>query len=270
MTSDTAAANGQLSWLHLAFIALGGVVLLLIVAPLLGIYLKSTFGDIVATARDAAVRESIWLTLWVSMVATLVVAVACIPFAYILARKDFPLKGLVSGIVDLPVIVPHSVAGIAILGVVARGSLLGSAAESMGFEIVGTPVGIGVAMAFVSVPFLINSARDGFAAVPDRLEKAALGLGASPLRMFFTVSVPLAWRAIVSGLVLMWGRGMSEFGAVMIIAYHPMTTPILIYERFSAFGLKYSRPISALFMLVCLVIFIALRILAQRRGNADR
>jgi len=270
MSRNTAAAKGQISWLHLTFSALGGVVLLLIVAPLLGIYLKSTFGEIVATAQDAEVRESIWLTLWVSMAATLVFAIACIPFAYILARKDFPLKGFVTGIVDLPVIVPHSVAGIAILGIVARDTLMGSAAESMGFDIVGTPVGIGAAMAFVSVPFLINSARDGFAAVPERLEKAALGLGASPLRVFLTVSVPLAWRAIVSGLVLMWGRGMSEFGAVMIIAYHPMITPVLIYERFSAFGLKYSRPVSALFMLVCLVMFIVLRILAQGRKNAGR
>jgi len=256
------------SWLHLTFIALGGAVLLFIVAPILGIYLKSTVGEVAEAAKEAEVRDSIWLTLWVSMAGTLAFAFACVPFAYILARKTFPLKGLITGIIDLPVIVPHSVAGIAILTIVARDTFIGNVAESMGLEIVGTPLGIALAMAFVSVPFLINAARDGFAAVPERLENVALGLGASPLRVFFTVSVPLAWRAIVSGLILMWGRGMSEFGAVLIVAYHPMIAPVLIYERFGAFGLKYSRPVSALFMAVCLVIFVILRLVARRRGNA--
>jgi len=241
---------------------------LFIVAPILGIYLKSTVGEVAEAASEPEVRGSIWLTLWVSMAATLAFSIACVPFAYILARKNFPLKGLISGIIDLPVIVPHSVAGIAILTIVARDTFVGRVAESLGLEVVGTPLGIAVAMAFVSVPFLINAARDGFAAVPERLENVALGLGASPLRVFFTVSVPLAWRAIVSGLILMWGRGMSEFGAVLIVAYHPMIAPILIYERFGAFGLKYSRPVSALFMSVCLVIFIILRLVARRRGNA--
>lgn len=217
---------------------------------------------------EGEVRASIWLTIWVSMAATLVFAVACIPFAYILARKEFPLKGLVTGIIDLPIITPPSVAGIALLSVLARDGFLGRTAESVGAEVVGAPAGIAAAMAFVSVPFLINAARDGFAAVPERLEKVALSLGASPLRVFFTISVPLAWRGIVSGLVLMWGRGMSAFGAVVIVAYHPMTTPVLIYERFGAFGLRYSLPVCVLFMSVCLALFVVLRLLARKRKDA--
>lgn len=251
------------------FVVLGGLILLFIVAPLLGIYVNSTGAELLDSAKDGEVQESIWLTVWVSMAATLVFAIACIPFAYFLARKDFPLKGFVSGIVDLPVIVPHSVAGIAILSLVARKTFLGDLAEGMGLEFVGTKVGIATAMAFVSVPFLINAARDGFAAVPERLEKVALSLGASPLRVFLTVSVPLAWKAILSGLILMWGRGMSEFGAVIVVAYHPMITPVLIYERFGAFGLKYSRPVSGVFLAVCLAVFIVLRLLARTKRNAQ-
>ncbi|MBN1593545.1 MAG: ABC transporter permease [Candidatus Coatesbacteria bacterium] len=258
-----------LSWLHLTFIALGGLVLFFIVAPILGIYLKSTYGEIAEVAKEAEVRDSIWLTLWVSMAATLVFSIACVPFSYFLARKTFPLKGIVMGIIDLPVIVPHSVAGIAILTVVSRDTLIGDTSEWLGIDLIGTPWGIAAAMAFVSVPFLISAARDGFAAVPERLENVALGLGASPLRVFLTISMPLAWRAIASGLILMWGRGMSEFGAVLIIAYHPMIAPVLIYERFGAFGLKYSRPISVLFMTVCLLMFIALRLLASGKKNAE-
>jgi len=250
------------------FAALGGVVLLFIVAPLISMFVSCSLPELAETAKDDEVRSSIWLTLWTSMAATVIFAVAAIPFAYLLARKDFPLKGLVTGIIDLPIVIPHSAAGIALLGVISRGTLLGKAAGKMGFSFVGSSAGIMAAMAFVSIPYLLNSARDGFLAVPVRLEKAALSLGASPLQVFLTVSVPLAWRAILSGLILMWARGMSEFGAVLIIAYRPMITPVLIYERFTSFGLKYARPVAVLFISVCLIFFITLRLLAREEQNA--
>jgi len=254
--------------LHLVFAALGGAVLLFIVGPLAGIFLDCSASRIVETAAEAEVRRSIWLTLWASMAATLVASVAAVPFAYLLARKEFPLKRLVTAIVDLPVVIPHSAAGIAILGLISRESLAGRAAESLGYKLVSSPAGIMAAMAFVSLPFLINAARDGFAAFPVRLEKAALNLGASPARVFFTISLPLAWRAVLSGLVMMWARGLSEFGAVVIVAYHPMVTPVMIFERFSDFGLESALPVAAVFILVCLAVFVALRLLATESKNA--
>jgi molybdate/tungstate transport system permease protein len=202
------------------------------------------------------------------MMATIVFAFAAIPFAYLMARKTFPLKKLITGIIDLPVVIPHSAAGIAILGFVSRNSVLGKIGSSIGLDFVGRPAGIAVAMAFVSIPYLINAARDGFSGVPGRLENAALSLGASPSRVFFTISLPLAWRNIVSGLILMFARGMSEFGAIIIVAYHPMVTPVLIYERFGAFGLKYARPVSVLFILISLTVFILLRFLAREKDSS--
>ena len=262
--------NTRCEPLSLAFAALGGLVLLFIVAPLASMFVSCSVPELVETAKDNAVQSSIWLTLWTSMAATAFFAIAAIPFSYLLARKDFPLKGLVTAIIDLPIVIPHSAAGIALLGIVSKNGVLGKAATQIGFSFVGTPAGIMAAMAFVSIPYLINSARDGFLAVPVRLEKAALSLGASPLRVFLTVSVPLAWRSILSGSILMWARGMSEFGAVLIIAYHPMITPVLIYERFGAFGLKYARPAAVLFIVVCLVFLAALRLLAGGKNNAQR
>ena len=223
--------------------------------------------DLLQTAREREVRSSIWLTLWTSMGAALVFSVGAIPFSYLLARKRFPLKGLVTGIIDLPIVIPHSAAGIALLGVLSRNSAMGKAAGRLGFGFVGHPAGIMAAMAFVSLPFLINAAREGFQSVPERLEKAALSLGASPTRVFFTISLPLAWRSILSGFILMWARGMSEFGAVIIMAYHPMTTPVMIYERFGSFGLKYARPVAVLFLFVCLFFFILFRLLARERKS---
>jgi molybdate/tungstate transport system permease protein len=256
--------------LYLLFTFLGGLVLLFVIAPLAGMILHTSFDELTSVAAERDVQESIALTLWTSMVGTLLVAIAAVPFSYLLARKSFPLKRLVSAIVDIPIVIPHSAAGIAILGVISRGTPAGQAAEQMGFHFVGGAAGIIVAMAFVSLPFLINAARDGFAAVPERLEKAALSLGASQTRVFFTISVPLAWRSILSGFVLMWARGLSEFGAVVIVAYHPMVTPVLIYERFGAFGLQAARPIAVLFIAVCLVFFIVIRLLGREPDNASR
>jgi molybdate/tungstate transport system permease protein len=251
--------------IQLVFILLGALILLFIIAPLLGMFLKTSPQSLFETAKDKEVTSSIWLTIWVSVVATTLFAFAAIPLSYLLARKSFPLKKLVTGIIDLPVVIPHSAAGIAILGFVSRDTVLGKMGSAIGLNFIGNPAGIAVAMAFVSIPYLINSARDGFAGVPERTEKAALTLGATPARVFFTISLPLAWRNVVSGLILMFARGMSEFGAVIVVAYHPMITPVLIYERFGAFGLKYARPVSVLFILISLTLFIILRMLATER-----
>jgi molybdate/tungstate transport system permease protein len=262
--------NRKYEPLSLLFAAIGGVVLLFIIAPLISMFFNCSLADLSQTAKDPEVRNSIWLTLWTSMAATIIFAVAAIPFSYLLARKNFPLKGFVTGIIDLPIVIPHSAAGLALLSVVSKSGLFGKVADKIGFNFVGSSAGIIAAMAFVSIPYLLNSARDGFHAVPVRLEKAALNLGASPSRVFLTISVPLASRSIISGLILMWARGMSEFGAVLIIAYHPMITPVLIYERFGAFGLKYARPVAVIFVSVCLVFFIILRLLAKGKNAAHR
>lgn len=253
---------------QLFLILLSGFVLLLIIGPLVGMFVATSPDQLFESSGDPEVQKSIGLTLWVSMAATLVFALGGIPLAYLLARKEFILKRLVLGIIDLPIVIPHSAAGIAILGFVTRDSYLGKLASMIGLDFVGAPAGIAIAMAFVSIPFLINAARDGFSSVPLRLELAALNLGASGARVFFTISLPLAWRNIVSGLILMFARGMSEFGAVVIVAYHPMITPVLIWERFSSFGINYARPVAVLFIIVSLIFFVALRFLSRTRKDA--
>jgi len=255
---------------QLIFSVLGAVVLIFIIAPLLGMFVETEFPQLLQTARDDEVRASIRLTLWASAGGTFLFALFSIPFAYLLARKEFPLKRLVLGIIDLPVVIPHTAAGIAVLGFISRGTPVGNVASALGFNLVGHPIGIALAMAFVSLPFLINAARDGFTNVPVRLEQAAMNLGASPIRVFFTISLPLAWRHILSGMILMFARGMSEFGAVVIVAYHPMVAPVLIYERFGTYGLQYARPVAVLFILVSLGFFVLLRLLSGKNHATTR
>ncbi len=242
---------------------LGGLVLLFIIAPLLNLFLSSSPSALIESAADDEVRNSIGLSLAMAMTATLIFGLFAVPLAWLLARYDFPMKRLLTGLIDIPVMIPHSAAGIAVLGILSRDSGFGKAAAKIGLDFVDRPAGIVVAMAFVSIPFLINAARDAFAAVPPKLEKAALNLGASPLRMFFTISLPLAWRGVLSGFVMMFARGMSEFGAVVILAYNPFTAPVLIFDRFNAFGLSAAQPVSVLFILISLVVFIGLRMLTK-------
>ncbi len=259
--------KGRRVWFELAMLLLGSGVLLLIVAPLGGMLMATSLSDLSAAAVDKEVIQSIKLTLLAALAATVVSAGAGIPLAYLLARKQFWGKELVLGIIDLPMVIPHSAAGIALLTVIGRHSMVGKLTGGL----VDTTAGIAVAMAFVSIPYLVNAARQAFLAVPIRLERAALTLGASPARVFLTISLPLAWRGVVSGLVLMWARGISEFGAVVIIAYHPMTTPVMVFQRFMDHGLRSAVAVAAILIGVCVTLFVAIRIFTRvGKGGGER
>jgi molybdate/tungstate transport system permease protein len=248
---------------------LSSLVLLFIIAPLAGMFIHTGGPQFLETVNDKEVQQSVWLTLWVSFTATFIFSIGAIPFAWSLARKRMPAKNLIQGIIDLPIVLPHTASGIALLGFISRDGILGKSASLIGLDLVNHPAGIALAMAFVSLPFLINAARDGFAAVPERLEKAALNLGASYTKVFFTISLPLAWRSITTGFIMMFARGMSEFGAVVIIAYHPMTAPVLIYERFSSYGLNYAQPVSVFFILIALMFLLGLRLVSLKRKKRN-
>jgi molybdate/tungstate transport system permease protein len=256
------------SWFELLLAILGSCVLLLVVAPLVGLFAASSLLEVSRAVAEREVMDSIRLTLLAALAAAAVCCLGGVPLAWLLARKRFVGRALLVAVIDLPIVIPHSAAGIALLTVIGRQSLLGS---WTGRSLVGTSAGISVAMAFVSVPFLINAAREAFTAVPERLERAARTLGASPARVFFTISLPMAWRGVLAGVILMWARGISEFGAVIIIAYHPMTTPVLVFQRFNDYGLPYARSVAVLLILICMVLFVVLRLLlASRRGEDSR
>jgi len=267
-TGSFSNSKPGLSGFELAAYAAGALVLLFVAAPLCSLALRTSLPSLFETARDAQVLRSIRLSLLTSLAASMLFSIPAIPFAWLLARRHFFLKGLMLALIDLPVVVPHSTAGIALLSVLGGRSCLGGFSKRFGLSVIDHPAGIALAMAFVSLPFLVNSAREGFAAVPERLEKAALNLGASQVRVFFTVSVPLAARAILTGLVMMFARGLSEFGAVLIVAYHPMTAPVLIYDRLSTYGLRHAGSAALLFLAVSLVVFVVLRTIAGGRHHA--
>lgn len=244
----------------LGFGAAGGLLVFFVLLPLGSTILAASPRALVETLADPQVLASLRLTFTAAALATLLAAVGGIPLAYLLARRRFPGKRLVEAIVDLPVVVPHTAAGIALLMVFGSRGLLGRPLATLGLFFTNNLPGIVTAMLFVSLPYLVNLSREAFALVDEELELIALVEGASEWQAFCKVTLPMAWRGIISGALMMWARGISEFGAVVILAYHPKIVPVLIYERFEGFGLSAALPVAALLILIALAVFTLLRL----------
>ncbi len=245
--------------LYVPFAVVGAALIWFVGWPLLRTVGASSPRLLWQTLAEPQVGDAVLLTFAASAAATVVALVLGVPLAYVLARADFPGKAFVEAVIDLPVVVPHSAAGIALLMVFGRSGAVGRAFAALGVRFVSAVPGIVIAMLFVSLAFLVNAARDGFRSVDPRLEAVARTLGATPWEAFWQVALPLAWRNILSGVIMMWARGLSEFGAVVILAYHPMVAPVLIFERFESYGLAYARPVATLVILISLFVFFLLR-----------
>jgi molybdate/tungstate transport system permease protein len=248
---------------------LGTILVAFLVVPLIGLALSESGHSLADVARMSDVRAAIALSLEGAFLSAALAALAGVPLAYGLARTTFPGKSVVAALVDLPLAVPHTVAGIALLIVLGRQGVLGEPLQALvGLKFWGTLAGIVAAMLFVSAPYTVNAARIGFEAVDPRLEKIARTLGLGPWRTFARITLPLAWRSILTGVTLTYARSISEFGAVVILAYYPMTAPVKIYELFLRFGLDQAASASVLLLAVSLALFLILR--AVSRGTLPR
>lgn len=248
--------------LSLIFVFIGSVLILFTILTLFNMIFRQVVLEpegLLEAAADPVVTESILLTLYASYLATLTAMVLGTPLAYVLARHDFRGKSVVESVIDVPVIIPHSVAGIALYALFMRRSLVGEAFRNIGIVFEDSLWGIVVAMLFVSAPFYVNAAREGFQSINPRLERVARTLGASQWKSFYRITLPLAIRHLLSGAVMAWARGISEFGAILMIAFYPMVAPILIFYRYTTHGLKGSQPVAVLLILICFVVFIFLR-----------
>lgn len=241
----------------------GGFLLAFILLPLLRMGSAQSWSSLRAVAGQAEVRSAIWLSLE-SAALTAVVAVSLgTPLAYVLAHGRGRAKTVAMALVDLPLAVPHTVAGIALLFVFGRRGLVGALAGHVGLRFWGAQAGIVVAMLFVSAPFMVNAARLGFEAVDPQLEQVAQTLGAGPLAVFRRVSLPLAARGILTGAVLTYARSVGEFGAVVVLTYYPMTAPVKIYDLYLETGLGQASALAVLLLAVTLSTFLVLRALAS-------
>jgi len=253
------AAFSVVSWL------LGLVLLVFVAAPLVALVTGTSLHELVSTVREADVRQALLVSIEAAFLATVLAAIGGIPLAYLLARREFVGKRVIEGLIDLPIVFPHTAAGIALLLVFGRSGALGSAFAHVGLTFTDTLAGIVVAMLFVSLPFLVDTSREAFALVDPGYERVARTLGAGPGLAFLRVALPMARRGVWAGALLMWARGMSEFGAIVILAYNPKTMSVLVYERFEGAGLDAAKPAALLIVLLALVVFVVVRSLSGRR-----
>jgi len=224
-----------------AFGALIGVALAATVAfltlPVVAILVHSTPGALVDSLGDPAAREALWLSLRTTAAALAIILVVGTPAAYALATRRFRGRSLVVTLVELPLVLPPAVAGIALLAAVGPAGLIGGLLDGAGLELALTTAGVVVALVFVASPFYLRQAQAAFMAVDDRWLEASRTLGAGEARTFARVAVPAAAPGLVAGTALALGRALGEFGATLMFAGSfqgiTQTVPLAIYDRFA-------------------------------------
>ena len=248
----------------------GAVLLLALLAlPVGALVIRGGVEGVLQLGSDAELRRSLALTALAATAATFVAVMLGTPLAYLLARDRLPWRSVISALVELPLLIPHPVAGIALLLAFGRASPAGEALARAGLGVVGSPLGIGLAMLFVAAPLYVSAARESIARVDGRYEDVARTLGDSSWTAVRRVTLPLAGRGLLAAAVVMWARAVSEFGAIVILTYNPKVASVLSYDRFTAFGLDAALPVAAVLVLLALVPLLVLRSLRTGAGPLE-
>ena len=233
--------------------------------PLLSFLGFLPWSQVPAALNDPDALSSLITSALTASISTVVLAIFGIPLGYVLARARFRGKELISLVIYVPLVFPPVVSGIVLLLLYGPYGLIGGPLAKMGWEVDDSVAGIIIAQIFVSAPFLIVAARSAFEAVDPVLEQVGMTLGQQRWGLFWRISLPLAWRGILAGLILAWMRALGEFGATVVMAYHPYTLPVYVYVQLSGQGVTSALPL-ALLSLGVSVLVVALTLLIERRG----
>jgi molybdate transport system permease protein len=247
------AATGILAAMALAFLAL----------PVAALLARALLGGGLAQAPTRELLDALALSLGSSAVALLVVVALGSPLAWVLARRRFRGKVLAETLVDLPIVLPPTVAGLALLLAFGRRGVLGPTLELAGISVPFTTLAVIVAQVFVSAPFYIRAARAGFEGVEPEVEEAAAVDGATGARVVQHVTVPLAAPALGAGLALAWARSLGEFGATILfagnVAGQTRTLPLLVYSQFQG-SLDAAVSAAAVLIVAAIGVLVAVRL----------
>lgn len=234
-----------------------------ILAPVSALFVRSSPGAFLAALQQADVQEALRLSALTTAI-TLVCAVAFgTPIAYLLARWSFPGRALLDTFVDLPIVVPPAVAGVALLIAFGRRGLFAPALAAAGIQLSFTTAAVVLAQLFVASPFYIRAARAGFVAVDRRIEEASAVLGAGPLETFWRITVPLALPSLIGGAVLTWARALGEFGATIMFAGNlvgvTQTMPLAVYLKLESGDLPAALAISVVLVAASVAVLLVVR-----------
>jgi molybdate transport system permease protein len=262
-----AATDRRSAWL---FVIPSLVILALLGLPLIALVARAVGPDFLSNALSPTALSALRLSLVTSTISTLMVIATGLPLAHVLARWKFRGKTLVELLIDLPIILPPSVAGLALLMAFGRTGLFGRWLFAVGISLPFTTSAVVLAQAFVAAPLFIRSARLGFAAIDPQLEEAAYVEGADEWTLFRLIMFPLAWRALVTGIILTWTRALGEFGATILFAGNlvgkTQTMPLAIYLGLQS-NLGMAVALSVMLVFVSVVLLWGIRKLERQAKN---
>ena len=208
---------------------------LLLFLPLIALIWRTFSFDAITTAVSPAILVSVWLSLRTTLVSMIVILITGTPLAYVFAKFQFPLKRFMMLFIELPIVIPPVIAGLALLATFGRSGLLGGALKALHIEIPFTTTAVIIAQVFVSAPFFIRAAQAGFEAVDHEIQEAAAVDGANRWVVFWRIILPISLNSLFAGLMLSWARALGEFGATILFAGNlqgrTQTMPLLIYSR---------------------------------------
>jgi molybdate transport system permease protein len=262
-TRPVAARSG--GWGERSLLAVAGLFALFLGLPVATLVARSILdGSLRVALASPEVLDALWLSLVTTAISLVVTVVLGLPLAFVLARRRFWGRGLVEAVVDLPIVLPPSVAGLALLLVFSRAGLLSAPFDFLGITVPFTTVAVILAMVFVSAPFFIRSARTGIAGVDRDLEDAARVDGATEPQLFRSITIPLTGAALAAGLVMTWARSLGEFGATIMFAGNvqgrTQTLPLVVYSEFQGGDLDASIAAAAILVLAAFGVLIAVRV----------
>ncbi len=247
-----------------SWVALPVVFALFFVLPIVGLLARAVSdGDVLAELNSSTTWRALWLSV-VTATVTLALAVALgTPLAYLLAHSRSPLSRIAATLLDLPLVLPPAVAGIALLTMFGRSGYLGEPLQAAGISLSFTTAAVVLAQLFVAAPYYVRAARAGFAGGDPRFEGIAYTLGLSRWRTFRSVTLPLVWPALAGGAVLCWARALGEFGATLIFAGsfpgRTQTMPLAILDAFeSTAGLAGAVSIAVILVVAAMAMLLAL------------
>ncbi|MGD0862750.1 MAG: ABC transporter permease [Candidatus Limnocylindrales bacterium] len=258
-------------WGDRSLAVLAGLSALFLGLPVAALVGRAIFdGSLARALGSQVVLAALVLSLTTTAISLVLTVAFGLPLAFVLARRRFPGSGLVEAIVDLQLVLPPSVAGLALLLALGRRGLLGGPLEAAGIEIPFTTLAVILAQTFVSAPFFVRSARTGIAGVERDFEDAARVDGASEMTVFRHVTVPLAGSALAAGLVMSWARALGEFGATIMFAGNiegrTQTLPLVVYGEFEGGDLDGSIAAAAILVLAAFGVLVAVRLLHWGRA----
>jgi molybdate transport system permease protein len=237
--------------------------------PLVSLILRTSSSALLSHIVQPQVTQALMLSVTTTAIATAIALVTGTPVAYLLARKKFWGRSLLDALIELPIVLPPAVAGIALLVAFGRRGLIGEPLfNRFHIDIAFTTIAVVMAQLFVASPFFVKSAAAGFAGVDTDLEKAAAVDGASPLTIFRTITLPLSAPALIGGAIMTWARALGEFGATIIFAGNfpgrTQTMPLAIYIGFEI-DLNISIILGVILLAVSFIVLATVRWMTVRR-----